>query len=310
MNPSVALSDPAFFRFAWIVPTLFIVAGLILVIIQFGFSKDLGSIWLTYRSWWVMGLLGLIVVFAGSVAIIVSVSLLGIFGCRELIRTAGLSRMLVWVVSAAIVAMVLIAPALLKLREWYPTVTLVCFGALVIILLAGFAKERVDPDFRGLAIPALGFILLGIFFTQLALLVQFSRPYGLICFLIFATELSDVAAFIFGRLFGRHLLAPRISPRKTWEGALGAFAVSMLLPWLLRFALPGFSAMHLVLAGLIIGIGGQLGDLTVSAIKRALGAKDLGALIPGHGGILDRIDSLIYVAPLFIQLAARSDAMT
>src|SRR5262249_18225617 len=97
----------------------------------------------------------------------------------------------------------------------------------------------------------------------------------------------------------RHLLRSGISPKKTWEGALGAVAVSALLPWALHFTFPHFEAQDCLLAGLIVGIGGQLGDLVVSAIKRDLEIKDMGAMIPGHGGVLDRIDSLIYVAPLF-----------
>jgi phosphatidate cytidylyltransferase len=104
-------------------------------------------------------------------------------------------------------------------------------------------------------------------------------------------------------LFGRHPLRSEISPKKTWEGALGALIVSMSLPWLLRFSLPEFGPVQLILAGLIVGIGGQLGDLSISVIKRDIGTKDMGASIPGHGGILDRIDSLIYVAPLFMHMA-------
>ncbi len=121
--------------------------------------------------------------------------------------------------------------------------------------------------------------------------------------MIFATELNDVSAFTFGRLLGRHPLRSEISPNKTWEGALGALAVSMVLPWLLRFSFPSFGVTQLILTGLIVGIGGLLGDLSISVIKRDIGTKDMGATIPGHGGILDRIDSLIYVAPLFMHMA-------
>ena len=77
----------------------------------------------------------------------------------------------------------------------------------------------------------------------------------------------------------------------------------MVLPWLVRFSFPEFGWIELTLAGLIVGIGGQLGDLTISVIKRDIGIKDMGALIEGHGGVLDRVDSLIYVAPLFFHMA-------
>ena len=115
--------------------------------------------------------------------------------------------------------------------------------------------------------------------------------------------MNDVAAFTCGRLFGRHKFRSEISPNKTWEGALGALAVSMALPWALRFSFPHFGPWQLILTGVIVGVGGQLGDLSISVIKRDLGVKDMGAVIPGHGGILDRVDSLIYTAPLFLHMA-------
>ena len=139
-------------------------------------------------------------------------------------------------------------------------------------------------------------------FGHLIFLANARDAYGYVLYLLLAVELNDVAAYTTGKLFGRHPLRSNISPKKTWEGALGALAVSLVLPWLLRFSFPHFTARDLILTGLIVGIAGQLGDLSISVIKRDLGIKDMGALIPGHGGILDRIDSMIYVAPFFFHL--------
>ena len=115
-------------------------------------------------------------------------------------------------------------------------------------------------------------------------------------------ELNDIMAFAFGKFFGKRKLSPNISPNKTWGGAIGAVGVALAMPWLLRFSFPHFDWYELIIIGLVVGIGGQIGDLTISFIKRDIGVKDMGAVIPGHGGILDRIDSLIFVAPLFFHM--------
>src|SRR5205814_8289323 len=93
------------------------------------------------------------------------------------------------------------------------------------------------------------------------------NAYGYVCFVVFATEVNDIAAFTFGRLFGRHPLRREISSNKTWEGALGALAVSMILPWLLRFSFPFFGPWQLILTCLIVGVVVHLGDLSISVIR-------------------------------------------
>ncbi|MGE0199536.1 MAG: phosphatidate cytidylyltransferase [Candidatus Melainabacteria bacterium] len=126
---------------------------------------------------------------------------------------------------------------------------------------------------------------------------------ALVLFLVFLTELNDVAQYTFGkllggRLFGDHRVAPSISPKKTWEGLLGGIITTMALAPALSF-LTGFPLWGSLAAGFIIGVSGFVGDLVMSAVKRDVGVKDSSQLIPGHGGMLDRIDSLTYTAPLF-----------
>jgi phosphatidate cytidylyltransferase len=122
---------------------------------------------------------------------------------------------------------------------------------------------------------------------------------GLVLFLVLLTECNDVAQYVWGKLLGRHKIIPKVSPNKTWEGFLGGLATTVLLALALASLLTPMGFPEAAAAGALIGLAGFIGDVVVSAIKRDIGVKDSGSIIPGHGGILDRIDSLTYTAPLF-----------
>jgi phosphatidate cytidylyltransferase len=171
---------------------------------------------------------------------------------------------------------------------------------IALLYLCPILRNRVEGEMRRVSLGLLAFFCIGWMFGHLGLLANVGNAYGYLCYLLLATEVTDVAAFTFGKMLGSHPLRSEISPRKTWEGAFGGFVVAMALPWLLRFSFPFFGLWQLVLSGLIVGLGGQLGDLAFSVLKRDLGVKNWSAAIPGHGGVLDRIDSLIFVAPLFM----------
>ena len=122
---------------------------------------------------------------------------------------------------------------------------------------------------------------------------------GLLLFLVALTQFNDVAQFTWGKLFGNRKILPKVSPKKTWEGFLGGLATSMVVAALVGPYLTPLDSFWSAAAGGMIAIAGFLGDVTISAFKRDLGVKDSGGLIPGHGGILDRVDSLTYAAPVF-----------
>jgi phosphatidate cytidylyltransferase len=122
---------------------------------------------------------------------------------------------------------------------------------------------------------------------------------GLLFYLVVLTQFNDVAQYVWGRTLGKRKVLPVVSPKKTWAGLLGGIATTMLMAVVLAPWLTPFPALQAAGAGLIIGVFGFVGDVSISAIKRDLGVKDFGSLIPGHGGILDRIDSLTFTAPLF-----------
>jgi phosphatidate cytidylyltransferase len=310
MSPEIALRDPVYRAYLCIVPISLAIGGVILGVLQWGLGKQLGPIWKTYRSWLIMAPIGLAIVFAGRAPAIVGITLLAIFAFKEFARASGLYRD--WWMTGAVYAGI-IAVGLASLMPhprgqepgtgWYGLFVAVPVFAIALILLIPILRNRARGELQRMSLAIVGFIYIGWMFGHLGFLANATNAYGFLCYLIFATELNDVAAFTFGKLFGRVPLRSEISPRKTWEGALGAIVVSMILPWLLRFSFPFFGPWQLILTGLIVGVGGQLGDLSISVIKRDIGTKDMGATIPGHGGILDRIDSLIYVAPLFMHMA-------
>src|SRR2546423_3235944 len=304
MSPHHALHDPVLLAYLRVIFVSLFGGGIVLGILHFGLKKDLGSIWSTYRSWLVMAPIGLAVVFAGRVPTIIGVTLLAIFGFKEFARASGLYRDW-WMTGAVYVGIIAVGFASLMPQPngeepgtgWYGFFVAVPVFAIALILIIPILRNRARGELQRMSLAIVGFIYIGWMFGHLGFLANARNAYGFVCFIIFATGVSDVAAFTFGKIFGRHPLRSEISPNKTWEGAVGAFAVAMILPWLLRFSFPFFGTRELILTGLIVGIGGQLGDLSISVIKRDIGTKDMAATIPGHGGILDRIAHLLYAGP-------------
>ena len=123
----------------------------------------------------------------------------------------------------------------------------------------------------------------------------------LMIFLIFVVQSSDVLQYVWGKLFGKHKIAPKLSPSKTVEGFVGGVVSASVLGGLLYWLTP-FNPVQAVLMSLLICIMGFLGGLVMSAMKRSMGVKDWGNMISGHGGMLDRMDSLCFAAPIFFHV--------
>lgn len=127
---------------------------------------------------------------------------------------------------------------------------------------------------------------------------QFPGP-GLLIFLILFTELNDLFQFIWGKSLGRRKVAPTVSPKKTYAGLIGGVLTTIAIAGLLGPQITLLDPWTSLMAGAIISIAGFAGDLCIAALKRDLGIRNFGATLPGHGGVLDRVDSLIFTAPLF-----------
>ena len=309
MSPQIALHNPVFYAYFWIVLLSLVIGGAMLGFLRFVLKKETASMFRTYRSWILIAGIGLIVVFLGRVPTIVGVTLLAIYAFKEFAHTSGLYRDS-WMSGAVYAGIVTVGIASLMSDPrgqepgtgWYGFFVAMPAFAIALILLIPILRNSARGELQRISLAVISFVYIGWMFGHLGFIANARNAYGFVCYIIFATALTDVAAFTFGKIFGRHPLRSEISPNKTWEGALGALGVAMILPWFFRFSFPFFGAWQLILTGLIVGIGGQLGDLSISLIKRDIGTKDMAATIPGHGGILDRIDSLVYVAPLFMHM--------
>lgn len=184
-------------------------------------------------------------------------------------------------------------------------------SALTLLLFAwnGFRAPLIQvlPDTaQGL----FGLIYIAYPLTLVPLLWKQEDGPALVLFLMVCVWAGDIAALYVGRAFGKHKLAPRLSPGKTWEGSIASIAGSLLAAGLVVYLADTLSArgnmlLHIsqpiwqsMVLAVILNIAAQLGDLLESAIKRGAGVKDSGTMLPGHGGILDRIDALLLAAPV------------
>lgn len=195
-----------------------------------------------------------------------------------------------WVsASAAALTIVSLTIALSRPEEMTKSLASVAatvFGVVYVALLAGFLiGVRVMPDtLANPTVPHLASKLLTMFFAMVMM--------------------TDTGAYYTGRSIGRNKLAPRISPGKTIEGAVGGFITAIITGPLCKLIFfPEIPILHAALLGAAIGVIGQVGDLAESMLKRGADVKDSGTLLPGHGGMLDRVDSILFCAPLLYYYA-------
>jgi phosphatidate cytidylyltransferase len=176
-------------------------------------------------------------------------------------------------------------------------------SVIVISLVWLLFRQPRDQAFTNWSWTMAGIFYVGWMFSYWIRLRGLEIGSGLVFLAMFTTFASDTGAFFIGRTWGKHLLAPSISSGKTWEGAVGGLLCSIVASCIIAaiFNMP-YNYWQIALAGLIISIFAQLGDLVESLLKRNTGVKDAGKLVPGHGGMLDRIDSLIFTGVIVYYL--------
>ncbi|MFQ1053902.1 phosphatidate cytidylyltransferase [Gilliamella apicola] len=259
------------------------------------------------NAWWVMVAIFAIAIFLGKFAVIILFFIASGIALREFLTLTPITRYDYWPLLFAYF-IVLPLQYILVAVSWYELfcIFIPIYGFLFLAILAAITGSahnflaRIAEVQWGLMItvysisfiPAL--IILPIDHYQ-------DRNLLLIAFLVFVVELSDVLQYVFGKLFGKHSISPNLSPSKTVEGFIGGIFSASLIGACLWWVTP-FSFIQAGLISLMITLLGFLGGLVMSAIKRDRGVKDWGKLISGHGGVLDRLDSICFAAPIFFHV--------
>jgi phosphatidate cytidylyltransferase len=258
------------------------------------------------RAWWVMVAVFSVAVWTGGVGSIVLFALMSLLALREFVTLAPTRRedhrALLW-------SFFVVTPLqyLLIAIRWYGLFAiLIPVYAFVLVAVSNVVAGRTDRFLERTATIHWGLVVCVYCVSHAPALLILDIPgyrsnAKLLVFLVLVVQLSDVLQYVFGKVFGKHPIAPAVSPNKTWEGFLGGVFTASAIGTGLWWATP-FTPTEALALSIAITLAGFAGGLVMSAIKRDRGVKDYGALIAGHGGMLDRIDSLCFAAPVFFHL--------
>ncbi|MFP6906451.1 MAG: phosphatidate cytidylyltransferase [Verrucomicrobiota bacterium] len=250
------------------------------------------------KTWALLIPLMLLPILAGALWTMLGVLVLSLLCYREYARATGLFREFI---TSAVVVVGIGFITYAVIDNWYGFFTALSALGTVCIAAITVLTDRPKGYIQRSALGIFAFMFFGFGLGHLGFMANAPDYRPILLLILFAVEFNDIAAFIWGKLLGRRKLAPRTSPGKSIAGFIGALvSTTVLVTWLGAFAFAGSEMDHgwkLVGLGVIISLAGQLGDLVMSSIKRDLGVKDIGKSLPGHGGILDRFDSLLLVAP-------------
>jgi phosphatidate cytidylyltransferase len=232
-------------------------------------------------------------------ALVAAATVLGLEEYFSIARKSGLELDRAWTHAAALLLLLSFYGSPVDLQ---PALFLLAGSALVLMTLA-IRRRSLQGALAGASAALLGLVYVPVTLGFMVALHRVSTQWGpgnrWIFFPLLVVWLGDTGAYYVGQAFGRRPLAPRISPKKTVEGSLGGFFGNILAAILgKQIFLPSVPTAHLLLLSLLLGAASQIGDLAESAIKRGAGVKDSSNLLPGHGGMLDRIDGVLFAAPL------------
>jgi len=259
-------------------------------------SENRMNIWIRIVSWACIIPLFIFSAYFGKFTFLVLVGLLTYFGLKEYLRVIKIKPNCSFCRVAFGLSLLFLLSAFFALNELFFSLPV---AAVLIVLLVPVFTEKSQNSVYLSAGTLLGTLYVGWMFSFLVLVRNLPGGFGYIVFLGTMAAAEDNLAYAVGKIFGqgKKKLIPGISPNKTVVGSVGGVLGTVFVAWLFRFTVPGLDLGQCLFLGFLLGITGQLGDLVKSAIKRDMGVKDMGTLIPGHGGVLDRFDSWIFSAP-------------
>ena len=239
--------------------------------------------------------------FSGTFMLPLAMAILGLAAAYEMVGCVGL-RKNVWIAVPSYLAAVVLPFLARMCEDPLPAILSVCLIYMICVFAATvFSRGNLDYTVASSAFTGVFYVTVA--FTSIVFLRDIGKYFYLLVFV--GAWVSDTFAYLCGRLFGKHKLIPEVSPKKTVEGAIGGVVFAGLAFVLYALVIKNFfdasvapNYLVMMIAGMIIAVISQIGDLIASVIKRRFGIKDYGWVFPGHGGVLDRFDSVLLTAPV------------
>ncbi len=256
------------------------------------------ELWKRTLAWAVMAPLMIVPVLLGAAWTMAGVTLLSLACCSEFARATGLFREKLVI---ATVVLGVLAVNFAAFDHWYGFFVALFPLTVIVIAAVSILPDSPKGYLQRVALGVLAFMLFGSSLAHVSYMANDKDYRPIVLMLLLGVQLNDVFAFCVGKALGRRRIVPQTSPGKTLGGHLGALVLTTPLIAIIAHAVfrgtnldqPGW----LILLGVLVSVSGQLGDLMLSSIKRDLGIKDMGTAIPGHGGVLDRVNSVLLAAP-------------
>ena len=298
------LTDEVLYVLIGIVAVLIISTIITKIMKQKNNSSGLKEVEMRIRSWWLMFIIFTFALIIHSTISLIFMALLCFLALKEYFSLIPFNRahrlVLFWAYMTIPIQFLLIY------LGWYGMfIVFIPVYMFLLIPIQAIIVGETKNFLRSIATVQWGVMLMVFGLSHLAFLLvlpgreESVAGAGLVLFLVVLTQAKDVAQFIWGKMLGKKKIIPKVSPNKTWAGFIGGVLTTTVLAVILAPLITPFSLLASIIAGLYIGLTGFIGDVNISALKRDLNIKDTSAIIPGHGGILDRVDSLTYTAPLF-----------